>query len=99
MYFWLNICSPVFLFVAEGGGGEGGSSNQLLLDIFCICRPCNCKIFKFEREEIFSQLEKMILNRKSRAKFNTAVQPKNQPMMMMIINILITSSVNKVSQT
>ena len=51
-------------FVA--GGGEGGSSSQSLHSIFLLCRPCNCKIFKFESEKIFSQLKKMLLNRKSR---------------------------------
>ena len=65
-YFQLNICSPGFLGGLWQGGGEGGSSSQLLHSIFLLCRPCNCKIFKFESEKIFSQLKKMLVNRKSR---------------------------------
>ena len=65
-YFQLNICSPGFLGGLWQGGGEGGSSSQSLHSIFLLCRPCNCKIFKFESGKIFSQLTKMLLNRKSR---------------------------------
>ena len=64
-YFQLNICSSGFLGGLWQGGGEGGSSSQSLHSIFLLCRPCNCKIFKFESEKIFSQLKKMLLNRKS----------------------------------
>ena len=70
-YFWLLIVlSAEHLFSCFfglwQGGGEGGSSSQSLCGIFLLCRPCNCKIFKFESKKIFSQLEKMLLNRKSR---------------------------------
>ena len=60
-YFQLNIC----FFGLWQGGGEGGSFSQSLQGIFLLCWPCNCKIFKFESEKIFSQLE-MLLNRKLR---------------------------------
>ena len=64
----LTLLSAEHLFSWFLGGfvaGEGGSSSQSLHSIFLLCRPCNCKIFKFESEKIFSQLKKMLLNRKS----------------------------------
>ena len=66
MIFMSHLFSWFFFFGLWQGGGEGGSSSQSLCGIFLLCRPCNCKIFKFESKKIFSQLEKMLLNRKSR---------------------------------
>ena len=59
--------------------------------------PITVKYSSLREREYFHNLKKMLLNRNSKAQLNNA--GKNQPMMMVIINILITSSVSKLLLT